>query len=168
MQTLKEGETATKELCHKYMNCILKLVTQFPTGFAREEALKSASSVAILMGCELDRHLEKLIPYLTSSISSFSKEDPALPLAIHLVGNLFRALKAEAVPYINRLLGPLLTLTDRNRDVKMEVRIGCVATFGQIATAVGRMGFQVYLTSVLRRLLHCCELSIEVKYALFF
>lgn len=155
------GETATNELCHKFMSCILSLVTLYPTGVAREEALKSASTIAILLDLELDQHLRKLLPYLTSSISSLSNDDPVLPLAIKLVGNLFLALKSNSVLYLSRFMGPLLTLTERNRNVKMDILICCVATFGQIATAVGRPGFQIYMAAVLRRLHYCCELSVD-------
>ncbi len=162
MGILKLGETTTNQLGHKFMGYILNLLIQFPSGVAREEALLAASTVASLLKWELKHHLETLVPYLTTAITTFLKNDPALALVVDLVGTIFRVLDWEAAPCVNKLLGPLLALTERNRQLPMDTRIRCVAVFGQMATAVGRPGFQMYMAAVLRRLQYCIELSIEV------
>ena len=168
MGLLRLGETTTNQLCHKFMKYLLDLLTQFRSGLAREEALMAASTVASLLSWELKQHLETLVPYLTSAITTFPKNDPGLPLAVDLTGTIFRVLDCEATPCINKLLGPLLALTERNRQLPMDVIIRCAAVFGQMATAVGRPGFQMYMAAVLRRLQYCVDLSMEVIFYLFF
>lgn len=167
VQTLKPGDAATIDLCHKFMDCLISLVTHFPAGLAREEALMAASTVAFQIGWELERHVNKLVPYLMTAICSFHKDDPGLPLAVTLVGNLFRALDMNATPHVHKLIGPLLALADRNRKQNLDVLIRCVATLGEMATAVGRPGFQIYMAAVLRRLQFCAEISTEVSLCLF-
>jgi hypothetical protein len=120
----------------------------------------SLSTVSLLLGWELKHHLDFLVPYLTSAINKTAKNDPALSLVVDLIGTLFLVLDSEAIPFVNKLIGPLLVLTDGNQNLPLKVKIHCVAVFGQIATAVGRPGFQMYMAAVLRRLQHCVELAI--------
>lgn len=160
LRILKLGETTSNQLCHKFMTYLLSLLNKFPNGLARAEALMSLSTVSLLLGWELKHHLDFLVPYLTSAINKTAKNDPALSLVVDLIGTLFLVLDSEAIPFVNKLIGPLLVLTDGNQNLPIEVKIHCVAVFGQIATAVGRPGFQMYMAAVLRRLQHCVELAI--------
>ena len=156
---LKLGETSSKQLCHKFMTYLLSLLKKFPTGLARTEALMSLSTVAFLLDWELKHHLDLLVPFLITAIKSTSKKDPVLSLVVDLIGTLSLVLDSEAMPSVNKLLGPLLVLTDGNHNLPMEVKIHCVVVFGQVARAVGRPGLQIYMAAVLRRLQHCVELS---------
>lgn len=136
---------------------------------AREEALLAVSTIAPMLDWELKLHADSLVSYLTLAISSIPKNDPALALVVDAIGTLFRVLDSEAIPYVSKLLGQLLILTDSNQNLPTEVKIRCVAAFGQMATAVGRTGFQMYMTAVLRRLHFYGELSTaEVKYWIFY
>lgn len=156
---LKLGETTTKQLCHKFMTYLLSLLKKFPTGLARAEAIMSVSTVASLLDWELKHHLDALIPYLISAINSTAKKDPVLSLVVDLIGTLFFVLDSEAIPSVNKLLGPLLVLTDGSQNLPMEVKIHCVVVFGQIARAVGRPGLQMYMAAILRRLQYCVDFS---------
>lgn len=160
LRILKLGETTSNQLCHKFMTYLLSLLNKFPNGLARAEALMSLSTVSLLLGWELKHHLDFLVPYLTSAINKTAKKDPVLSLVVDLIGTLFLVLDSEAIPFVNKLIGPLLVLTDGNQNLPLKVKIHCVAVFGQIATAVGRPGFQMYMAAVLRRLQHCVELAI--------
>ncbi|XP_045033598.1 importin subunit beta-like isoform X1 [Daphnia magna] len=159
VEILELGKATSKQLCHKFMTYLLSLLTKFPFGMAREEALLAVSTIAPMLDWELKLHADSLVSYLTLAISSIPKNDPALALVVDAIGTLFRVLDSEAIPYVSKLLGQLLILTDSNQNLPTEVKIRCVAAFGQMATAVGRTGFQMYMTAVLRRLHFYGELS---------
>lgn len=94
VETLNLGEPATVELCHKFMTYLLGLVIRFPAGLAREEILMALLTVVSRIGSMSEHHIDKLVPYLMSTISSFPKSDPALPLAMDLV-NLILSRKSD-------------------------------------------------------------------------
>ncbi|KAI9551522.1 hypothetical protein GHT06_021855 [Daphnia sinensis] len=164
VEILELGKATSKQLCHKFMTYLLSLLTKFPFGMAREEALLALSTTAQMLDWELKQHADSLVSYLTLAISSIPKNDPALSLVVDAVGTLFRVLDSGATPYVSKLLGHLLILTDSNQNLPIEVKIRCVVAFGQMAIAVGRTGFQVYMMAVLRRL-HCYgeQSTAEVK-----
>ncbi|XP_057379448.1 importin subunit beta-like [Daphnia carinata] len=159
VEILELGKATSKQLCHKFMTHLLSLLTKFPFGMAREAALLAVLTIAPMLDWELNRHANSLVSYLTLAISSIPKNDPALSLVVDAVGTLFCVLDSEAIPYVSKLLGQLLILTDSNQNLPTEIKIRCVAAFAQIATAVGRTGFQVYMAAVLRRLHGYSELS---------
>lgn len=67
------------------MTYLLNFVIRFPAGLASEETLMALLTVVSRIGRMLERHIDKLVPYLMSTISSLPKGDPALPLAMELV-----------------------------------------------------------------------------------
>lgn len=169
VETLKLGKASSNQFCHKFMTYLLNLLTKFPAGMAREAALLAALRIAPMLDWELKHHADSLVSYLALATSSSAKGDPALPLAVDLVGTLFRVLDSEAIPYVSHLLGQLLILTDSNQRLPSEVKIRCISAFGQIATAVGRTGFQPYMAAAVRRVQYYGELStVEVKYCIFY
>lgn len=134
------------QLRHECMSCLMALLQ---SGMVHEDIFEATGAMISLLGPQLKEHLPILLPYLKSAVML----PDVCNLAITLIGDLFRALEKESVPYLKDFCETIFT-TLSNKEVEPKLWTDCIATLNEIAIAVGLRDFQPYVVPAFRHLQH--------------
>ena len=146
---LNQDDITTIRFRHKFLKSYLLEFLQ--CGMVHEVIFEVTGTTILLLGPQLDEFgiLPLLLPYLKSAatVPEVSR------LVISLIGDLFRALGNESVPYLDDFCKKVFMILSKN-EVDSKLQADCIATLNDMAISVGSQHFQPYLAELFRQLQH--------------
>lgn len=165
MRKLKAEEI---EMRHEFMCRLMSLLTsEGPREIAKDKEdvfLATSTTISLLPHDELNVHLPAMIAYFKLSVES---RDPSSTV-VSLIGDLFRALGAQSLPYLDGFCLNLFDLLARNK-IPTKLRSSCVAALIDIANSVGVKNFWPYIAYTLTQLEYASSITVKkVSFSQFF
>lgn len=140
----------TTKLQHDFMSC---LMTFLQSGMNHEDIFEAIAATIFLLGPEMKTHLPLLASLLESAIKS---SDVSISM-VNLIGDLFRVLETETLPYLNNFCNGLFGLLSQN-DTEPKLRTECIAVLNDMAITAGLNYFHKYLPATLRELQYASDI----------
>jgi hypothetical protein len=165
MRKLKAEEI---QMRHDFMCKLMSLLTsEGPQGVVKDKEdvfLATSTTISLLPHDELNVHLPAMIAYFKLSVESL---DPS-PTVVSLIGDLFRALGTQSLPYLDGFCLNLFDLLARNK-IPTKIRSSCVAALIDIANSVGVNNFWPYIAYTLTQLEYASSITVKnVSFSQFF
>lgn len=162
MSRLKPDEI---EMRHEFMCGLISLLQsegfQMVLKVKEDVFLATSTTISSLSLDELKVHLPALINYFKSAVDL----PDSGPMVVSLMGDLFRALGTESLPYLDGFCLKVFDLLEP-KEVATNLRANCFATLIDMANSVGMQNFQPYIARTLNQLEYAS--SITVKKVSFF
>lgn len=148
------------QLRHEFMSALLSVLQ---SGVVKEEIFLATSTAMSLLGLtELKVHLPSLITYFRLAVGL----PDIFPLIVGLIGDLFRVLGAESLPYLDYFWLAIYDLLNQ-KDLPTKLRSDCIATMMDMANSVGILHFQPYIALALNQLQHSASITAKNVSLLF-
>jgi hypothetical protein len=135
------------------MRCLISILQ---SGVINDHVFLVTSTTISLLSLELKVHLPALITYFKSAVEL----PDACTLIVGLIGDVFRALGTESLPYLDSFWKTVFDLL-KQKDMDIKLRSECLATIMDMTTSVGIHNFQPYIGPTLNQLQ--CLSSVTVK-----
>ena len=153
---------------HDFMCKLMSLITsKGPRRVVKDKEdvfLATSTTISLLPHDELNVHLPSMIDYFKLSVES---RDPS-PTVVSLIGDLFRALGTQSLPYLDGFCLNLFDLLLREK-IPIKVRSSCVAALIDIANSVGGKNFWPYIAYTLTQLEYASSITVKkVSFSQFF
>ncbi|XP_059353376.1 importin subunit beta-like isoform X2 [Daphnia carinata] len=142
------------QLRHEFMSSLLSALE---AGVVKEEIFLATSSAISLLGpTQLKAHLPSLITYFKLAVGL----PDVLPLIIGLIGDLFRVLGTESLPYLDYFWTTIFDLLNQ-KDLDTKLCSDCTATLMDMANSVGGLHFQPYIARTLKQLQYIANTTVK-------
>ncbi|KAH3903043.1 probable Importin subunit beta-1 [Saccharomycodes ludwigii] len=127
------------------MELFLKLLSKGDTTYVEDDVFFCISALAIALGPDFEKYLEKFSPFLLSALNQVSSQISitAVGLIADISNSLGDSFKKFAPDFMN-VLGQMISAPDSKKELKPAV----LAVFGDIATNIGT-DFVPYLDQVM-------------------
>lgn len=150
IKKLKADEIQTR---HELMSGLLSILQ---SGVINENVfLVTSRTISLLPLNELKVHLPALITYFKSAI-----ELPDACPVIGLIGDLFRALRTESLPYLDFFSQAVFDLL-KQKEMATKLRSECIAALMDMAISVGMQHFQPYIDRTLNQLHYASRITVK-------
>lgn len=141
-------------LRHEFMSSLLSVLE---AGVVKEEIFLATSCAISLLGpTELKVHLPSLTTYFKLAVGL----PDVLPLIVGLIGDLFRVLGTESLPYLDYYWTTIIDLLNQ-KDIPTKLRSDCIATLMDMANSVGVLHYQPYIAPTLNQLQNIAGITVK-------
>ena len=135
------------------MRCLISILKSW---VMNDNVFLVTSTTISLLSIELKVHLPALTTYFKSAVEL----PDACTSVVGMIGDVFRALGTESLPYLDSLWKTVFDLLTQ-KDVAIKLRSECLAAIMDMTTSVGMHNFQPYIGHTLDQLQ--CATSVTVK-----
>ncbi|KAI9564565.1 hypothetical protein GHT06_008304 [Daphnia sinensis] len=142
------------QLRHAFMSGLLSALE---AGMVKEEIFLATSSAISLLGpTELKAYLPSLKTYFQLAVGL----PDVRPLIVGLIGDLFRVLGTESLPYLDHFWTMIIDLLNQ-KDIPTKLRSDCTASLMDMANAVGVLHFRPYVARTLDQLQYTAGITVK-------
>jgi len=141
------------QILHELMRCLISILK---SGVMNDNVFLVTSTTISFLSLELKVHLPALTTYFKSAVEL----PDACTSVVGMIGDVFRALGTESLPYLDSFWKTVFDLLTQ-KDVDIKLRSECLATIMDMTSSVGMHNFQPYIGHTLNQLQ--CATSITVN-----
>jgi len=160
IQRIEEKISPLADRITKSVFLLFKVKTEISS--VHEEAFLTIGALTNVIEDDFQKYMGEFNEYLCNGLHNW-QEHQVCAVAVGVVGDVARALKAHLTPYCDRII-TLLLQNLQNKQIDRSIKPPILSCFGDIALAIGG-AFERYLDVVMRMLQQASEMIVQTNFA---